>query len=100
MEKRPMLLLITPLERQALGLLAHKGTEEQVAACLGICTSEVGSCLKSLFFKMGVSNQSEAIAVASRRGLLEPTRSNDSTRGVGGNAREESLLVGGAARPS
>ena len=72
--ERVMLLVITPRERRALRLLAHRGTEEQVAACFGVRTTKVESSLKALFSRMGVSNASEAIAVASGRGLLEVLR--------------------------
>jgi DNA-binding CsgD family transcriptional regulator len=73
-----MLLYITPRERQALGLLADNATHEEVAVCFGVRMSDVGSCLKELFSRMGVSNQTEAIAVASRRGLLGATAVNES----------------------
>ena len=66
-----MMLLITPGERRALDLLAHEGSDEQVAACLGVGTCDVDSRLKALFSRMDVSNSAEAMAVAVRRGLVE-----------------------------
>ena len=65
-----MILYITPLERRALDLLAHDGSNEQLAACLGVRMSDVESRLKALFSKMDASNVGEAIAIATRRGLF------------------------------
>jgi DNA-binding CsgD family transcriptional regulator len=67
---RPM-LLITPRERQALGLLAQEKTDE-LAACLGVQAADLEPCLANLFSKMGAAGQSEAIDRAVQRGLIDP----------------------------
>jgi DNA-binding CsgD family transcriptional regulator len=64
------LLLITPTERHALHLLAQEKTAAELADGLGLEPFEVGPYLTSLFSRMGVSSQSEAILSALRRGLL------------------------------
>jgi len=63
-------LQITPRERQALRLLARGKTTIDIGLCLGVPVSEVGPRLAALFAKMGAKNGVEAIADASRRGLL------------------------------
>ena len=63
-------LHITPRERQALRLLAWGKEAGDIGLCLGVPVSEVGSQLAALFARMGAKNGIEAIADASRRGLL------------------------------
>jgi DNA-binding CsgD family transcriptional regulator len=63
-------LQITPSERQALQLIAEGKAAGDIGTCLGVSTSELGRHLTTLFAKMGVTSQSDAIAAARRRGLL------------------------------
>ena len=64
------MLHITPLERQTLQLLADEKPTNEIASCLGVAISEVGSRLADLFIRMGVSTEAEAVSNARRRGLL------------------------------
>jgi DNA-binding CsgD family transcriptional regulator len=64
------MLQITPSERQTLQLLADETPTNEIACCLGIALSEVGSHLAVLFARMGVSTRTEAVSKALQRGLL------------------------------
>jgi DNA-binding NarL/FixJ family response regulator len=66
-------LHITPWERAALELLATGTTTIGMASRLGVSEPEIELRLSSLFARMGASNPTEAVIVASRRGLL-PTQ--------------------------
>ena len=70
--RRANILHITPGERAALQLLATGDPTCEVARCLGLNESEVDAELTLLFRRMGARSRSEAIATASRRGLLTP----------------------------
>ena len=61
---------ITPGERAVLELLADGATASQLARHLEVSEPDVARKLASLFAKMGATCQSEAVAAASRRGLL------------------------------
>jgi LuxR family transcriptional regulator, quorum-sensing system regulator BjaR1 len=65
-----LVLQITPLERDALQLLALGKAPEEIASCLSIRASDVKSHLARLFAAMGAANESEAVAVALKRGLV------------------------------
>lgn len=64
------ILHITPLERQALQLLANERATSDVAVRLGIDTLEVETLLTTLFTAMGAATLADAIASARKRGLL------------------------------
>ena len=64
-------LRITPSERQALRLLANGGSRRDIERVLGVTDSTLEPVLTVLFARMGVSGKTEAIASATRRGLLE-----------------------------
>jgi DNA-binding CsgD family transcriptional regulator len=76
------MLHITPAERAALQLLADGKTTNEIARRLRIAEPAVGTQLAALYARMGVVTEAEAIATASRRGLLgianrgEPRRSS------------------------
>jgi DNA-binding NarL/FixJ family response regulator len=63
-------LHITPHERHALQLIARGHEPRDIGTCLGIPESEVERRLTVLFARMGAATRAEAIADASRRGLL------------------------------
>jgi DNA-binding CsgD family transcriptional regulator len=63
-------LHITPSEREALQLLAEGKAIGDIAACLAVNAADVGSSLRVLFVRMGVTTRHEAIASAVRRGLV------------------------------
>jgi DNA-binding NarL/FixJ family response regulator len=64
------MIRITPWERFALELLAAGSTTSQIGRHLGVSEDEVEVRLSQLFTKMGAASQAEAVAAASRRGLL------------------------------
>jgi DNA-binding CsgD family transcriptional regulator len=65
-----VVLHITPLERAALQLLANGAETRALSDQLGLNEQAVEAQLASLFSRMGVTNVSEALAAAARRGLL------------------------------
>ena len=64
------MIQITPWERTALELLAAGSTTRQIGRHLGVAEDEAERRLALLFTKMGARSQAEAVAAASRRGLL------------------------------
>jgi DNA-binding CsgD family transcriptional regulator len=67
-----MVLQITPSERAALRLLANGNGTDEIAARLGVREYDVEAYLATLFVRMGAASRTEAIAAATRRGLLLP----------------------------
>jgi len=63
-------LRITPHERAVLQLLADGSETLEIARRLGLSEHEVQAGLTSLLAAMGARSQSEAVALALRRGLL------------------------------
>ena len=63
-------LLITPLDRDALQLLADGSAANKIASDLGLPEPEIESHLTGLFARMGAAGPAEAIAIALKRGLL------------------------------
>jgi DNA-binding NarL/FixJ family response regulator len=63
-------LHITPWERSALELLASGATTTDLAQRLGVPEREVETRLRMLFARMGAASRADAVAAASRRGLL------------------------------
>jgi DNA-binding NarL/FixJ family response regulator len=61
---------LTMRELSVLRLLADGKTNKEIGAALSIAESTVKVHLTHLFEKLGVSNRTEAIASASRRGLV------------------------------
>jgi DNA-binding NarL/FixJ family response regulator len=71
MEVEDAVLHITPGERSALELLANGGPMRDIAVSLDVRLGDVGAHLTSLFLRMGVTDETEAVAAAWRRGLLK-----------------------------
>jgi DNA-binding NarL/FixJ family response regulator len=61
---------LTQRELQVLALISGGLTTTQIGERLGISTKTVENRRQSLFAKLGVQNQSHAVAVAMRTGLL------------------------------
>ena len=61
---------LTPRELAALRLLANGESNKEIAASLGISERTVKTHLAHLFEKLGVTTRTEAIKVATRRGLV------------------------------
>jgi DNA-binding CsgD family transcriptional regulator len=66
-----VMLHITPDERDALQLLAIGATKDSIAGHLGMSASDVESLIRGLLARMDVVSESDAIAAARRRGLLD-----------------------------
>ena len=64
------MLHITPWERSALELLASGATTTDLARGLGVTEPEMEVRLTTLFARMGAVSRADAVATASRRGLL------------------------------
>jgi DNA-binding CsgD family transcriptional regulator len=76
-ERRPLLTdrrpLLTDREVQVLGAFGGGDSTRGVANRMGISPKTVENHKQAIFAKLGVQNQSHAVAVALRRGLLNPS---------------------------
>jgi DNA-binding NarL/FixJ family response regulator len=61
---------LTPRELAALRSMAEGHTNKEIAAALGISERTVKTHLAHLFEKLGVTSRTEAVKVATRRGLV------------------------------
>lgn len=61
---------LTARERDVLRLLAEGGSNRDIGAALGIGETTVKSHVRAVFAKLGVLTRTEAVRVATRRGLL------------------------------
>ena len=61
---------VTPRELSALRLMADGKSNKEIATSLGISERTVKSHLGHLFEKLGVTSRTEAVKVATRRGLV------------------------------
>ena len=61
---------LTPRELSALRLMADGKANKEIAAALDIAERTVKTHLGHLFEKLGVTSRTEAIRVATRRGLV------------------------------
>ena len=64
------MLHITPWERAALVLLAANSASADIARRLLVPEHEMEQRLAELFTRMGASSRADAVAAATRRGLL------------------------------
>jgi DNA-binding NarL/FixJ family response regulator len=61
---------VTPRELSALRLMADGKSNKEIAGTLGISERTVKTHLGHLFEKLGVTSRTEAVKVATRRGLV------------------------------
>lgn len=61
---------LTPRELSALRLMADGQANKEIAGALGISERTVKTHLSHLFEKLGVTSRTEAVRVATRRGLV------------------------------
>jgi DNA-binding NarL/FixJ family response regulator len=61
---------VTPRELSALRLMADGQSNKEIATALGITERTVKTHLGHLFDKLGVTSRTEAVKVATRRGLV------------------------------
>jgi DNA-binding NarL/FixJ family response regulator len=63
---------LSPREREILTLLAEGRTQTQIAAALVISSKTVATHIQHILSKLGVQSRAQAVALAFRRGLVEP----------------------------
>jgi len=63
---------LSPREREILGLLADGRTQNQIATELVISSKTVATHIQHILSKLGVHTRAQAVAIAFRRGLVEP----------------------------
>lgn len=63
---------LSPREREILGLLADGRTQGQIATELVISSKTVATHIQHILSKLGVNTRAQAVALAFRRGLVEP----------------------------
>jgi len=73
-------LHITPWECSALQSLAAGLSTAQLAISLGLSESDIEQRLAALYSRMGAASHSDAISVASRRGLIPNAPGRDVSR--------------------
>jgi DNA-binding NarL/FixJ family response regulator len=69
---RPDTSGLSPRERQILGLLAEGRTQGQIASDLVISSKTVATHIQHILSKLGVNTRAQAVAMAFRRGIVEP----------------------------
>jgi DNA-binding NarL/FixJ family response regulator len=62
----------SPREREVLRLVAEGWTNKQIAPALGISERTVKFHMTSLFNKLGAESRAQAVAIAGRKGFLQP----------------------------
>ncbi len=72
-------LRITPSDRDALQLMAQGAPTGQIGAMLGLAPADIDRFLAALFTRLGVTSRTDAVSVASRRGLLMSPSTGAST---------------------
>jgi DNA-binding NarL/FixJ family response regulator len=63
---------LSPREREILSLLADGRTQGQIATELVISSKTVATHIQHILSKLGVNTRAQAVALAFRRGLVEP----------------------------
>jgi DNA-binding NarL/FixJ family response regulator len=63
---------LSPREREILTLLAEGRTQGQIASELVISSKTVATHIQHILSKLGVHTRAQAVALAFRRGLVEP----------------------------
>jgi DNA-binding NarL/FixJ family response regulator len=63
---------LSPREREILGLLADGRTQGQIATELVISSKTVATHIQHILSKLGVNTRAQAVAMAFKRGLVEP----------------------------
>jgi DNA-binding NarL/FixJ family response regulator len=63
---------LSPREREILDLLAEGYTQRQIATELVISSKTVATHIQHILSKLGVNTRAQAVAIAFRRGFVEP----------------------------
>jgi DNA-binding NarL/FixJ family response regulator len=77
---------LTPRELATLRLIADGKANKEIASELGISERTVKTHLGHLFEKLGVTSRTEAVKIATRRGLVHLNRASRSKSGEGPHA--------------
>ena len=62
---------LTPRETEVLNLMARGKSNQEIGHDLFVSTGTVKAHIKSIFAKLNVFSRTEAIAVASKRGIVK-----------------------------
>ena len=62
---------LTDRELTVLRLVANGHPNKQIASQLELSTDTIKAHLKSIFAKLGVTDRTEAVTVAARRGFIQ-----------------------------
>jgi DNA-binding NarL/FixJ family response regulator len=63
---------LTPRERQVLEQVAEGASNRETAAALGISQRTVGLYVSSILDKLGAQSRTEAVSIATHRGIIRP----------------------------
>lgn len=91
---------LTMREVCLLQLLSRGLTNKEIARSLGIADGTVKTHTRSIFSKLGVSNRTQAVAVAARRGILASSREDAESNGFASEEREKAKVWGWSAPPA
>jgi DNA-binding NarL/FixJ family response regulator len=69
--------VLTPAEVVVLRLIAAGNANKQIAAHLSITEETVKSRVKNILSKLGANDRTHAAMIGVRRGIIEPTASNE-----------------------
>ena len=72
--------MLTPREREVLGLLADGLAVAQIAKKLYISESTAKTHISKLYEKLGAGNRAQAIMTAMKMGLIKPAGAEDTLR--------------------
>jgi DNA-binding CsgD family transcriptional regulator len=86
---------LTPREVEVLGLLCQRLTSREIGARLGIRRESVDAHIGNIIGKFGAHDRVEALAIAIKLGLMEPTKAcpASSGRSVPNSKRDDSGYV-------
>jgi len=91
---------LTTREVALLELLSRGMSNKEIARSLGISDGTVKTHTRSIFSKLGTSNRTQAVAVATRRGILVSSGTDAETHAWPGDERAMPEVCGWPARPA
>ncbi|MGA0609606.1 DNA-binding response regulator [Caldimonas sp. KR1-144] len=91
---------ITTREVALLELLSRGMSNKEIARSLGISDGTVKTHTRSIFSKLGTNNRTQAVAVATRRGILVSSGTDIETNAWPGDERVMTEVCGWPAAPA